>query len=129
MAKRRSAAHLARYQFQPRSAAPVVIRSTRVVKAKPKRRRSSGGGGMGVGTIIAAELAIQFAEPILLGFLAKSGMGMGVPTPILVAAAAHFGHADKYVKGVQLITKVKAVESVMGGGLGGLFAPPPAGHG
>ena len=128
MAKRRSTAHLARYQFQPRAAAPVVIRSTRVVKAKTKRRRhGGGGGGMGVGTIIAAELALQFAEPILLGFLAKSGMGMGVPTPILVAAAAHFGHADKYVKGVQLITKVKAVEAVMGGG--GLFAPPPAGHG
>lgn len=114
MAKR-SAAHLVKYQFPRASApAPIVIRQTRLAKPKKTRRRHGGGGsGLGLGAIVMAELALKVAEPIILGFIGNAAPG--VPQPILIAAVAHFTKADKYVKGIQLLTKFKAVESFVGG--------------
>jgi len=127
MAKKRSAAHLAQYQYRSQ---PTIIRQTRVVKVKQKRRRSGGsGGGLGLGAIVMANMALPVLEGLVLRFApVAAGGGNALASPaVMTAFAASWLGADKYVKGITLVAKIKAVESVMGsGGLGNIFGPAPA---
>jgi hypothetical protein len=93
MAKRRSTAHLAPYQFRRAPAAPaaIVVR-TRSVPAKRKQRRrrgaSSGGGGMLGGGIVG-----HFIGGALFGFAVKQGWVDKLPEVPVIGrtGAAAFG--------------------------------------
>jgi hypothetical protein len=85
--------------------------------AKPKRkhhRRRGAGASAGIETMLKGAIATKVASPIVLGML-PGGMRL-MNDDVTIAVIAHYAHADKHVKGVQLWTKFKAIDSVLSAG-------------
>lgn len=93
MAKRHHTRHKSRALslYRPSAPKPIVIRTTKVVKAKKHHRRHHGGGGLHLGGLMSKQRMGIVAGALAYGFLEKQAMFASLPSLPLIGKAGTIG--------------------------------------
>lgn len=80
--------------YRPSSAKPIVIRTTKVVKAKHRRHhRHGGGGGFGLGGLMSKQRLGIVAGALAFGFLEKQALFQSLPSLPMIGKSGTIGLA------------------------------------
>jgi hypothetical protein len=78
--------------YRPSSPKPIVIRTTKVVKAKRHHRRHHGhGGGLGLGGLMSKQRMGIVAGALAFGFLEKQAMFQSLPSLPMIGKSGTIG--------------------------------------
>jgi hypothetical protein len=79
--------------YRPSAPKPIVIRTTKVVKAKKHHRRHHGGGGLGLslGGLFSKQRMGIVAGALAFGFLEKQAMFQSLPSLPLIGKSGTIG--------------------------------------
>jgi len=77
--------------YRPSMPKPIVIRTTKVVKAKPKRPHRHGGGGLGMGGLFSKHRMGIVAGALAFGFLEKQAIFQNLPSLPMIGKAGTVG--------------------------------------
>jgi len=93
MAKRTKHRSRAMALYRPSSAKPIVIRTTKVVKAKHRHHRHHGGGGFGLGGLANKQRLGIIAGALAFGFLEKQALFASLPSLPMIGKSGTIGLA------------------------------------